>query len=121
MAIFPNSEAIQEFLQNDYSGPVDMVNLLRFKPEKRSEYQKYIKGAVKLMGEFGMEILYQGDVISILMGGDEVFQAVAIMRYPSKKKFLEFSSSPRRKEIEQFRTNGLESQWLIATKEIDSI
>ena len=35
----------------------------------------------------------------------------------SKEKFIEFSSSEKWKTIEHHRTEGLESQWLLAAKE----
>ena len=47
----------------------------------------------------------------------EFFHHVIIMRYPSKEKFIEFSSSEKWRAIEHHRTEGLESQWLLATKE----
>ena len=117
MDILPKQENIIKFLKSDLSGPVDMVNVLRFKPNKRSEYEKYAKAIAGFMKDFEMEIIYSGDVFSTILGEDEFFHHVAIMRYPSKEKFIEFSSSEKWRAIEHHRTEGLESQWLLATKE----
>ena len=117
MDIVPKKESLIKFLKSDHSGPVDMVNVLRFKPNKRSEYEKYAGAIAGFMKDFGMEVIYSGDVFSTILGGDEFFHHVIIMRYPSKEKFLEFSSSKKWKVIEHHRTEGLESQWLLATKE----
>ena len=54
MAIIPKKENIIKFLKSDHSGPVDMVNVLRFKPNKRSEYEKYAKSIGGFMKDFGM-------------------------------------------------------------------
>ena len=117
MSIFPKQENLIKFLKSDHSGSVDMVNILRFKTNGRSEYKKYAKEIFSFMNEFGMEIIYSGDVFSTIMGEDEFFHQVIIMRYPSKEKFIEFSSSEKWKAIEHHRSAGLESQWLLASKE----
>jgi len=117
MDIFPKQENIIKFLKSGHSGPVDMVNVLRFKPNKRFEYESYARAIAGFMKDFEMETIYSGDVFSTILGEDEFFHHVIIMRYPSKEKFIEFSSSEKWKTIEHHRTEGLESQWLLATKE----
>ena len=117
MEILPKPENLIKFLKSEHSGPVDMVNVLRFKPHKRSEYEKYAKAIGEFMQDFGMEAIYSGDVFSTILGEDEFFHHVIIMRYPSKEKFIEFSSSEKWQAIAHHRTEGLESQWLLATKE----
>lgn len=117
MTILPTPESIIKFLKSDHDGPIDMVNILRFKPNGRSEYEKYAKEVSSFMKDFGMEAIYSGDVFSTILGEDEFFHHVIIMRYPSKEKFVEFTSSKKWRAIEHHRTEGLESQWLIASKE----
>ena len=117
MEILPKPEKLIAFLKTEHSGPVDMVNVLRFKPNKRSEYEKYVKAIAGFMKDFEMEIIYSGDVFSTILGEDEFFHHVIIVRYPSKEKFIEFGSSDKWRAIEHHRTEGLESQWLLATKE----
>ncbi len=117
MDILPKQESIIRFLKSEHTGPLDMVNILRFKPNKRSEYEKYAKAISGFMKDFGMEAIYSGDVFSTLLGEDDFFHHVIIIRYPSKEKFIEFSLSENWKAIEHHRTEGLESQWLLATKE----
>ena len=117
MNILPSKDSLIKFLKSDHQGPVDMVNVLRFKPSRRSEYEKYAKAIFGFMKDFGMEVIYSGDVFSTILGDDEFFHHIVIMRYPSKEKFIEFSSSEKWKAIEHHRTEGLESQWLLASKE----
>ena len=117
MSILPSQESIIKFLKSDYQGSVDMVNVLRFKPNGRSEYEKYAKAISGFMQDFGLKVIYSGDVFSTILGEDEFFHHVIIVRYPSKEKFIEFSSSEKWKAIEHHRTEGLESQWLLASKE----
>ncbi len=117
MSILPKQENIIKFLKNHHSGAVDMVNILRFKPNKRSEYEKYAKAIQGFMNDYGMELIYSGDVFSTILGEQDFFHHVIIMRYPSKEKFIEFSSSEKWRAIEHHRSEGLESQWLLASKE----
>tara|TARA_B100001029_G_C15043133_1_gene445118 strand:+ start:440 stop:805 length:366 start_codon:yes stop_codon:yes gene_type:complete len=117
MNILPSKESLIKFLKSDHEGPLDMVNVLRFKANGRSEYEKYAEAISSFMKDFGMETIYSGDVFSTILGDDDFFHHVIIMRYPSKEKFIEFSSSERWKAIEHHRTEGLESQWLLASKE----
>ena len=116
MEILPKPENLIKFLKTEHSGPLDMVNVLRFKHNKRSEYEKYAKAIFGFMKDFGMEVIYSGDVFATILGEDEFFHHVIIMRYPSKEKFIEFSASENWKAVEHHRTEGLESQWLLATK-----
>ena len=117
MNILPSQESLVKFLKSDHQGPIDMVNVLRFKHNGRSEYEKYAKAISGFMKDFQMEPIYSGDVFSTLLGDDDFFHHVIIMRYPSKEKFIEFSTSEKWKAIEHHRTEGLESQWLLASKE----
>jgi len=116
MALNPTQEQIQNLLQSGHEGPVAMVNLLTFKD--KNSYLRYAAGVEEIGGEFGLKLLFWGDVVSTVIGEDVEFQAIVIMEYPSLKAFMEFVSSKKYNAIIKYRIEGLESQFLIATKQL---
>ena len=116
MALNPTQEQIQNLLQSGYEGPVAMVNLLAFKD--KNSYLRYVAGVEKIGGKFGLKLLFWGDVVTTVIGKDVGFQTIAIMEYPSLQTFIEFASSKKYAAIKKHRIEGLESQFLVATKQL---
>ena len=116
MALNPTQEQIQNLLQSGHEGPIAMVNLLSFK--NKNAYLKYVAEVDKIGDEFGLKLLFWGDVVSTVIGEDVEFQTIAIMEYPSLQAFMEFASSKKYAAIIKYRIEGLESQFLIATKQL---
>ena len=116
LALNPTQEQIQNLLESGEQGAIAMVNLLKFKD--RGSYQKYAEGVQKIAPDFGMKMVFWGEVIATVIGDEVEYQTVAIMEYPSLQKFIEFSSSPKYNEIKSLREAGLEGQYLVATKQL---
>ena len=113
--IRPDDEARDRFLENDDGGPFVMVNFLKFKPGGGSkEYGKYGAACAKLIVERGGRFLYNGRVAQKFVG-DEDWHAVALVEYPSRKVFLELTTSPEYMEIHPHREDGLEKTLVYAT------
>ena len=93
-----------------------MVNLLTFKD--KNSYLRYAAGVKKIGGEFGLKLLFWGDVVTTVIGEDVEFQTILIMEYPSLQAFLAFVSSKKYDAIKKYRIEGLESQFLVATKQL---
>jgi uncharacterized protein (DUF1330 family) len=125
----PTAEQIEEFLAGPADQPVVMLNLLKFK-ERADDTHPGMTGrdAVMLystaMREFvearGGSFVIAADIDSQVIG-DGDFDFVAIMRYPSRQKFLELAGDPEiARTIMPHRDAGLESQWLFAMTEVTS-
>ena len=115
LKIRPDDEARDRFLENDDGGPFVMVNFLKFKPGGGSkEYGKYGAAFAKLIVERGGRFLYNGRVAQKFVG-DEDWHAVALVEYPSRKVFLELTTSPEYMEIHPHREDGLEKTLVYAT------
>ena len=113
--IRPDDEARDRFLENDDGGPFVMVNFLKFKPGGGSkEYGKYGAAFAKLIAERGGRFLYNGRVAQKFVG-EEDWHAVALVEYPSRKVFLELTTSPEYMEIHPHREDGLEKTLVYAT------
>ncbi len=129
-AVTPSPGQIQAFLTSDFSGPVCMVNLLKFKPmaeyedgresnlSGRQAYGLYGAQMREFCESRGCRFLFAGAVTQMIIGSvEEEWDAVAIVEYPSKEAFVEIATSPEVQEISMHRSAGLGGQLLIATAE----
>ena len=129
-AVTPSPDQIQTFLASDFTGPVCMVNLLKFKP--RAEYEDGRESNISGKQAYGMygarmrefcesrgcRFLFASAVAQMIIGSvEEEWDAVAIMEYPSKEAFVAIAISPEVQEISIHRSAGLAGQLLIATTE----
>ena len=125
MSIYPTPEQFKTLLEGPPDQPVVMLNLLRFKekadaPDEglsgAAAYQRYGDQMRKIVESHGGRILWSGRVDSMLIAdADPGYHAVALVEYPSRKKFVEIAQSAAVAAIGVHRAAGLESQWLIAT------
>jgi uncharacterized protein (DUF1330 family) len=115
-AIRPNKEQFLELMNAPDEGPVVMMNLLKFKPrEGASEYSKYGQSAVQMVEARGGKVLWMGKVDQTLIGPvDEAWDAVALVQYPSRKAFVEMTSTEEYDAAHEHRESGLERTLLLA-------
>jgi uncharacterized protein (DUF1330 family) len=126
MAIYPRPEQIKQLMDGPQDRPVVMLNLLHFKPRAdvshegdtgEEAYMRYAQEMRKFVESKGGRFIWAGRVDSQVIGeeGDEQFEAVGLVEYPSRKAFLEIAGDPHVTDnIGKHRAAGLESQWLIA-------
>jgi uncharacterized protein (DUF1330 family) len=127
MAIYPSPEQIEALLAGPKDVPVVMLNLLRFReradaPDEgmsgEAAYHLYAERMVRLVESIGGRVLWSGRVDSFVIGDTaERFDAIALVEYPSRQKFVEIAQSPAVAEIAPHRAAGLEMQWLVASTE----
>jgi uncharacterized protein (DUF1330 family) len=115
-AIRPNKEQFLQLMNAPDEGPVVMLNLLKFKPrEGASEYGKYSDSVVKMVEARGGKLLWLGKADQVLIGNaDEPWDAVALVHYPSRKAFIEMTTSKEYESAHEHRDAGLERTMLIA-------
>jgi uncharacterized protein (DUF1330 family) len=126
----PTPEQIEEFLAGPADQPVVMLNMLRFRDRADDSHPGMTgREAVMLystaMREFvesrGGSYVIAADIDSQVMGEGGDFDFIAIMRYPSRRKFLELAGDPEiARTIMPHRDAGLESQGLFAMTEVTS-
>ena len=117
-AVDPTLEDIRRLLAEDDGGPVVMLNLLRFAgAEGRASYQRYAAAVAGPLAKAGATVLYAGDCSTTLVApaGHE-WDALLVVRYPSRKAFLEMIKDPGYQAITHLRTEGLEAAVLEATR-----
>ena len=127
-ALRPNAKQITRLVTGDNKSPIYMVNLLKFKkyanyPDKRvttlSGQEAYLIYAEELepyLKQVEGKIIFQGEVNNLLIGTiDELWDAVAVVYYPSKNALLKMINNTDYQKIEIHRQAGLEGQLNIET------
>jgi uncharacterized protein (DUF1330 family) len=108
-------ERILRLVEQFGDQPVDMLNLLKFKPGGQASYMRYGAEFGKLVAKFApeTEVVYQGQCKGLLIGAEE-WDLVIIVRYPSMTAFLALTSSADYDEIAHLRLDALERAVLYA-------
>ena len=131
--VYPNREQMKGFFEEDSDNqPIFMINLLKFKEKAeykdgretslsgREAYELYGEIIEKHLIELGGEVIFKSKVTRITVGKvDELWDAVAIAKWPSKKVMGEnmMPSDPELLEGYQHREAGLAGQLNIESVE----
>src|SRR5690606_13985132 len=108
MAVDPTRADLARFLDEDPGGPIVMLNLLRFAPEGRASYAEYTRRARQILHKYGAELVYAGDGATPLVAEEgQAWDAVLLVRYPSREAFIRMVEDPEYQQITEFRTQAL--------------
>jgi len=124
MGIKPTKEQLTAFLAAPSSGPIHMVNLLKFKAKTTADksgeasYNKYGENVIKMVTERGGKLVWHGKPMGVLIGDNEAdkWDYIVIIEYPSREVMIEMTSNPKYNEIHGDREDGLERTALIPTR-----
>jgi uncharacterized protein (DUF1330 family) len=121
---------MDEFLEGDIESPISMVNLLKFKEKAEYEdgrdtnlsgkeaYMIYGIEVQEHLKKVGGEIVFGGEISRLMLGEvEDLWDNVAVARYPSRTAMLEMMMDPDYQESEKHRSAGLLGQLNIETKE----
>jgi len=107
----------------DDDGPVWMVNLMRYRDEAvyadgretdltgRQADDRYAP-----FGPFrtvGAELVFLADVEEQLIGDDPVWDRIAVVRYPTRRSFLDMQDLPEYAELHEHKDAGMASTFVI--------
>tara|TARA_B110000003_G_scaffold89499_1_gene91577 strand:+ start:783 stop:1184 length:402 start_codon:yes stop_codon:yes gene_type:complete len=126
--VTPNQEQINGFLEDPEIGPISMVNLLKYKEKAiyddgrdtnlsgEEAYGLYAAEVINLVEKYGGEFLFAGKVNRLMLGEvDEMWDSIAIAKYPNRKAMFEMTMDPEYQKIHVHRDAGLEGQLNIET------
>lgn len=106
----PNEHGFAAFAQRAQQigdGPVTMLNLLALKADGgRERYEQYGAAVAPLLERVGGRIVYAGEAVPPLLGDDR-WDLVALVEYPTRQAFLDMVSSPEYLAIAHLRTEAL--------------
>ena len=117
MAVDPTRESVRRFVAEDDGQPVVMLNLLRFAPGGREDYEAYRQAvATRFLPAVGGELVYAGLGSTPLVAEDgQSWDAVLLVRYPSRAALLAMMRDPDYQEVTRRRTSALKEAVLQAT------
>ena len=117
------------FFEGDVDTPIYMVNLLKFKDKAEYEdgretnltgaeaYLIYGQEVQDHLKKVGGETIFSGRVERLMLGEVvELWDIVAIAKYPSRKAMIEMIMDADYQESEKHRSAGLKGQLNIETK-----
>ena len=129
-AIKPTHDQFAELVSIASDDPIHMVNLLKFREKAvypdgrdadlsgREAYMRYGRAMTRLVRDAGGAFTFNGQVEGLLIGDvEDLWDAVAILVYPSAKAMGQITQSPEFAEIAPHRKAGLAGQLLIRCSE----
>jgi uncharacterized protein (DUF1330 family) len=107
-AIDPRGKDLKAFLEAAPEAPVVMLNLLRFADRGRAQYEEYFRHFRSHAEARGAQVLYYGtgDVPLVAETGQE-WDAVLLVRYPTRRSFSEMVADPAYQAQTSLRTGAL--------------
>ena len=122
-----NEQELQKFMQQPETGPVVMVNLLKFKATTddgepgEAAYDRYTRHAAEFVAKVGGRVLWYGQAGQFIYGGpDDRWDRVLLVEYPSRAAFLQMAQMPEFQATQKDRQAALERTVLIATTTLQS-
>ena len=128
-ALVPNDEQMKGFMEGDIDTPIYMVNLLKFRDKAEYEdgretnltgeeaYLIYGQEVQEHLKKVGAEPIFSGRVARLMLGEvGELWDVIAIAKYPSRKAMMEMIMDADYRESEKHRAAGLKGQLNIETK-----
>lgn len=114
-------EAFEAFAERAAEGPIVMLNLLAFEPEGGEErYAEYAEATAPLLERVGGRLLAAYRPAPTLIGDDD-WDLVALVSYPSRQAFLEMVGSPEYQAIAHLRTEALRKAALVPMDPADGL
>jgi uncharacterized protein (DUF1330 family) len=127
--IDPERAQFEAFKALDRDQPIEMLNLVRFRPQAAypeghalagkglsgaEAYANYGRDSKPVLDKVGCTILWRGMFQTTLIGpGDEVWDAIFIARYPTAHAFLAMISDPAYKLAVVHRQAAVQTSRLI--------
>jgi uncharacterized protein (DUF1330 family) len=113
--LHPSADQIAALRDLDWTGPIVMLNLLRFHPGGgAAQYGAYGEAARPYLDRAGAKVRYLGRVAATVIGG-EPWDEVILVEYPSKQAFLGMVADAGYREAARHRTAALADSRLYCT------
>ena len=123
MAITPNHEQFRALASAPDTGPVVMLNLLKFKERADGDdrasgaeaYRSYGDAAVAMIEERGGKVIWAGLADQILIGDPaDDWDQILLVQYPSRASFIDMVTQPEYEQAHAHRESGLERTLVVA-------
>lgn len=116
MPVDPTGADLKRYLAEDPGGDVVMLNLLKYKEGGVDSYRQYAERIEPFLERVGASIVYVGDCGTSVVAPDGWdWDAVLLVRYPSREAFSRMVADPEYQQITGLRTQALDEAVLQAT------
>ena len=105
-----DASALDNFVAADPTGPVVMLNLVKFAPGGAAKYTEYINrfSSSGIKQRYGVTIVYGGaGHPSLVAGQDGDWDLVALFQYPSRRHFVDMVNDPDYASFEHLRSEAV--------------
>ena len=124
----PSGQQLRNFRDHPRQGPVQMINLLKFRDRARYQdgeaadpdvsgreaYLRYGAAISVIVASLGGRIVWSGQPEVMFIGEDaDLWDEVVVVEYPSRDAFLQMLAMPDYHAAHMHREAGLEHQQLI--------
>ncbi len=130
MFIHETKESVAALAARGLTGPLVMLNLLRYRVEAEysdspelaplesisgeEAYRRYVAAVLPVIAATGAEMIFMGEGGNYLIGpADEEWDEVLLVRYPDLKAFMGMVASPEYQAVAGHRTAGLADSRLL--------
>ena len=128
MGDFDNEVALATMVDGDPDEPVVMLNLLNYRDlaepgfgvdglSGREAYGVYGRKFAELNPRFGGEPIWMGRALNTIIG-DEDWDVVILVRYPTRRQFLEMINDPDYQAISPIRAAALADSRLVEMSQL---
>jgi len=118
-AIDPTAEQVAALVAaaQDDPAPVVMINLLKFARDGVASYERYGTEVQPHLDKVGASVVYAGNASEVVIGEEPAawWDAIVVVRYPSRAAFVAMATSPGYQEVAVHRASALVDSKLIAT------
>jgi len=127
--LYPSEQQMAMLQSDNDERPLQLVNLFKFKDKAeysdgretslsgKEAYDLYGRPMLDVLAKFGAEVVFFSEMTGLIIGEvEEMWDAMAIVRYPSRQVLLDMTSSPEFKELSVHREAGLAGQLNIETR-----
>lgn len=131
MPVHPTAKQVQDLTESPDSGPVVMLNLLRFKSQAdgidegvsgAEAYARYSAAAESFLRGVGGRLLMAVEPQQSVIGPpDGEWDLVLLVEYPSRAKFLEMATNQDYLKAHAHREAALEDSRLIACSKLTAL
>ena len=106
--IEPGASDLERFQKVDDGRPFVLVQLLRFTEGGRDKYLQYSATAQPIVRTLGAQVLYAGECVEPLVPGEgKPWDAIVVVRYPSRSAYVQLLGDPGFKAIADLRRAAL--------------
>ncbi|RMH15966.1 MAG: DUF1330 domain-containing protein [Acidobacteria bacterium] len=95
-----------------------MLNLLKWKPGGEASYRRYLAAVAPLVERVGGRVRFSGRPAELLIGEEE-WDLMLVVEYPTRGALLEMIGSAAYREIEHLRHQALERSVLYAVDPLE--